>query len=456
MREETTSSIVLKELKHIACCHLDRHRLFVVFKQLLIDFTRIRITLTSATLLIMSKFLNLLRILAGVFAFLTLATNNLYAEAEPEWSGSVSLDARLFANNARFSGQEDQNSSIAVEPELYVDRKDGNQRIVFHPFLRYDSADDERTHADIRELYWRGNFDDIELKVGIAKVFWGVTESQHLVDIINQTDLVENIDTEDKLGQPMVNLTFDKEWGTLELYLLPYFRERTFPGTDGRLRAGLVVDTDDPVYESSAEETHVDLAVRWSHYVGEWDIGVAHFSGTSREPLLLPNEAGGNVVLTPFYQQIDQTSLDLQATKGDWLWKLEAIYNQNDVDDYYAFVGGFEYTLVGAFATAADLGLLVEYHYDDRDSSATTPFQDDIFLGARLTLNDAQSSELLAGIIVDTHSDTLFGNIEASRRIGQSWKVTVEARWFSDVDEDDIFYDLRQDDYVELQIAKFF
>ena len=75
----------------------------------------------------------------------------------------------------------------------------------------------------MRELYWRGVFGDLEVKAGAVKVFWGVTESQHLVDVINQADLVENIDSEDKLGQPMINLSWGKDWGTLELFVLPYY-----------------------------------------------------------------------------------------------------------------------------------------------------------------------------------------------------------------------------------------
>jgi hypothetical protein len=83
-------------------------------------------------------------------------------------------------------------------------------------------------------------------------VFWGVTESSHLVDIINQSDFVENIDTEDKLGQPMVSLRWLPEWGTLDLFLMPLHRERTFQGLAGRPRLPLPIDQDNPVYESSA------------------------------------------------------------------------------------------------------------------------------------------------------------------------------------------------------------
>ena len=85
------------------------------------------------------------------------------------------------------------------------------------------SMDDQRTHADLREAYWAWQDDEYELIVGVDKVFWGVAESRHLVDIINQTDLVEDLDEEDKLGQPMVNVSVQRDWGRLGFYLLPYF-----------------------------------------------------------------------------------------------------------------------------------------------------------------------------------------------------------------------------------------
>lgn len=386
-----------------------------------------------------------------------IVSGNLHAEFSSQWSGNISLDSRVFFHDARHAGQDDNSVSVAIEPEYYADWDGGDQRLVVQPFIRYDANDDERTHADLREFYWLGSFGDVELKVGAAKVFWGVAESNHLVDIINQTDLVENIDGEDKLGQPMVNLAFIKDWGTLEFFVLPYFRERTFAGKEGRLRSSLVVDTDNPTFESGAEEHHVDFAARWSHYIGDWDIGLAHFSGTSREPTLtLGLDGAGNPVLIPHYQQIDQTSLDLQATKGDWLWKLEAISSRNDAGRYTAAVGGFEYTVVGVGDSVSDLGLLLEYHFDDRDSNATSAFQNDVFVGARWVLNDVQSSELLVGAVVDVDSQATFGSVEAGRRIGDAWKVTLEARVFTNQARDELFFDLHDDDYLELQVARYF
>ena len=125
----------------------------------------------------------------------------------------------------------------------------------------------------------------------MGKVFWGVTEAVHLVDIVNQTDLVESLDGEEKLGQPMIDLSLIRDWGVVDLFVLPWFRERTFPSEDGRPRFAIPIDTHDPIYESSAEQHHVDFAARWSNSIGEWDIGLSYFYGTSREPrfVILPS-----------------------------------------------------------------------------------------------------------------------------------------------------------------------
>ena len=150
-----------------------------------------------------------------------------------------------------------------------------------------------------------------EWTVGVSKVFWGVAESQHLVDIINQTDLVENIDQEDKLGQPMVNLSLIRDWGTVDLFVLSYFRERTFPGSKGRLGPRPTVDTGAAIHESGAGGRRTDLALRWSHSLGDYDLGLAWFHGTSREPRLLPRLGpGGEASLIPLYEVIDHFSLD--------------------------------------------------------------------------------------------------------------------------------------------------
>ncbi len=388
-----------------------------------------------------------------IVTFIAFFTGKL-SFASGEWSGEISLEYRYFPQQALSSEQSDSNFSLAFQQEYYYSWDDDNQSITFEPFLRLDQQDSERTHGDIRELLYQKVSRNWELRAGIGKVFWGVTESQHLVDIINQTDLIENTDTEDKLGQPMINLAIIRSLGTLDLFILPGFRERTFPGEEGRLRTIPKVDTDNPIYESSAEENHVDWAIRWSQTIGSWDIGLSHFSGTTREPLFIPNEDGS--ALLPVYNLIDQTGLDVQTYQGDWLLKLEAISRSGQGDRFAAVTTGFEYTFVGVFSTAIDIGIIGEYLFDERDELALTPFENDYLLGSRITWNDEQSSELLFGIIQDADNNGRSFTIEASRRIGDSWTLEIESRGFSNIERDNFAFSFSRDDYIQLTLSKFF
>jgi hypothetical protein len=374
-----------------------------------------------------------------------------------EMNGHVSVEARLFANAPLYPDQERNNGSIALAPEYYHEWENGSS-FTFVPFLRLDSADSERTHFDIRELNFLLLGDPWELRIGIAKVFWGVTEFVHLIDIINQTDLVEDLRGEDKLGQPMVHLSAPTDWGVLDFFVLPFFRQRTFPGPDGRLRTPVAVDTGNPVYENSAEENHVDFALRYSQVFGFGDIGFYYFKGTGRDPLFIPSlNTGGQPVLLPFYRLIDQAGIDLQLVAGSWLWKLEALYQDNESENFYAATGGFEYTFIGVGDSTMDLGLIAEFAYDDRDDEAATSFENDLLLGLRLGVNDTAGTELLTGLSYDLDSRGNVLRIETSRRITDSLKLFLEGWAFFNVEPDDTsLYSIRDDDFIRLQLFYYF
>jgi len=376
---------------------------------------------------------------------------------EVDISGSLELQARAFWHDPQWLGQDDQalQPSVVSITEFRWRSEEGNQRASLMPVLRWDATDDERNLADLREAYWALEGDDYELLVGANTVFWGVTESVHLVDIINQTDFAGDIDGEDKLGQPMVSLALQRDWGEISAFVMPYFRERTFAGVDGRFRPPIPVDTDKPLYQSSDEEYHVDLALRYSHYIGDVDIGLHAFTGTSREPRFVPAADGQS--LLPVYDQIDQVGMDLQYTRDAWLWKLEAIARDGNSDTFAAAVGGFEYTMYQLGDSSSDVGLLLEYQYDGRDEFEPVTINDnDVFVAARLALNDIQDTAVLAGFSYDTDTGETFVNIEAERRFGDNWFGELRVRAFSGAEQGDTTYWLQKDDYVQLSVSRYF
>ena len=382
----------------------------------------------------------------------------LPVQAEIEYSGNASLEQRYYLQDALYPQQSRDDASFSYTPELYTSFNDGSDSVLFRGFYRLDQRDQERTHGDIRELIWSHVGDDWEVKTGIGKVFWGQAESLHLVDIINQTDAIESIDGEDKLGQPMVSLSLYKDWGNFTVFALPYFRERTFAGIDGRLRGPMAIDTDSPLFESEDEEKNLDWAARWQHTLGDWEVGLSYFEGTSREPDFVPMlNTQNELVIRPYYEQIEQIGLDVLTIVDAWILKLEAIQRQSASQDYWAMVGGFEYTSVGVFGSVYDIGWLMEYQYDDRQELAKSAAQNDILLGARWALNDIDGTSVLVGVVQDLdYSAVRSGFIEASSRINDHWKWRLDAYLFSSDEPNEPSYLLRRDDYVQFSLEYYF
>lgn len=399
--------------------------------------------------------------------------------ADFEVSGYVGFEWREHFEEGQFNDanneQADRQLGLTAEPEMVWSLADGEHTIVFKPYVRIDSEDEERSHGDIREFSWMTYGDDWELTAGISKVYWGVTESQHLVDIINQTDFVEAPDGEDKLGQPMIKLSAIRDWGTVTGFVLPGFRERTFPGEEGRFRTALPMALSNAEYQAGEEDAHVDYALRWNHSIDSYDLGVSWFNGTSRDPIFQPIQfvavAPGVFVptkLQPFYAQINQLGFDLQATLDSWLWKFEAIYRSYDdsvknsladlgVEDYSAATGGFEYTFYGPFETVWDWGVLAEYQYDSREDAQLAIAQNDAFVGSRIAFNDAASSEVLAGISQDLDSEgSQSVVVEFATRINEGIKLNVDLFLLMSDDDENVSDQFKRDDYVQVSLNYYY
>ena len=377
--------------------------------------------------------------------------------AQADLSGNLAFEWRAFIRSPVVAEQTDQQFSISGQAEWDRAWDENKQRFTFTPFARIDSVDSERTHADIRELSYLRIGEQHEWRVGIRKVYWGVTESQHLVDIINQNDLVEDPDGEEKLGQPMINLALLGGWGSVDAFILPGFRERSFPGVQGRLRAAYPVDRSRSTFDVSNRSAHTDMAVRWAKSSGTVDGGLSYFYGTSREPRF--NVAFDNVgqpVLIPHYDLIGQWGVDLQTVQGAALWKAEAIRRSGQDVTYWASTTGIEYTLSDWLHSGKDIGLIAEYLYDNRGDAALSPFQNDVMVGARVSFNDAESSDALIGVIADRNSRARIYSLETSRRVGEYWKWSLKARWFADIPANDLLYGSSRDDFVKLEIARYF
>ncbi len=403
------------------------------------------------------------RLSLRTLALVALMTMPLQA-LDIDFKGNVELELRHFPNPARHQDMEDDFASLAAEIELGLFSPSGRHAVIIKPFARYDEHDHERSHGDLREAKYRYVNGAFEATIGIDKEFWGVTEFLHLVDIINQTDNVESIDGEQKLGQAMVKFSYASRYGTLSAYSLPFFRIRQYHDPEtGRPNAGFIVDDNTSHFESGEGRRTDDYALRYQNNFGPFDIGLSWFDGTAREPQLVlpfPPEASrlpnGLPILQAHYAYLQQAGLDVQATLGPWLLKLEATRateNRYLPDPQFnnrpslrmalqevevgRATGGIEYTFYNLFDSGTDLGLVAEYMYDERKDNAPHPFGNDIGIGLRWTANDPQSTAILFGGLIDLDTDSSSISLEAERRLGRSFKAILEARFQDKVGEND-------------------
>ena len=413
----------------------------------------------------------------AVFVAIWLAASVVAAdvradEADPplhvELFGRLSAESRVFPAAAAFPGQRSAASGFTAEPTLHVENGE-SWSFTLVPFLRYDRSDPRRTHFDVREaqllLFGDVNAGGWEVRLGAGQVFWGVAESQRLVDIVNQVDLVEHPNGQAKLGQPMAHVTWFGNWGAWEVVAMSFHRSRTFAGDHGRLRPPLAVDHEHVQYESAAERLGLDVASRYSQSLGPLDLGVSVFDGTSREPFLQPAvDDAGEPTLLQYYGQIRQLGLDVQLTVGSWLLKTEAIGRRGAPNlvgveqDYVAATVGGEYTFYTVADSSVDVTLLGEWSYDSRGASATfnrspNVLENDVFFATRLAFNDIQSTEFTTSILADAKRATRALALAFDRRISSDWSLHAEAVALLSVDEADLLHDMRHDSFIDMSLV---
>ena len=370
-----------------------------------------------------------------------------------EFSGHYKGDFRYFPEEGLFDKQKDSYFSTVVQPKLLLEWDDGDQLLQFTTFARLDQYNDARTHIDIRELYWQKMAKKWDLSIGVKKIFWGVTESNHLVDIINQYDMLEGIDVKHKLGQPMAHLSLALKWGIIDLIGSTYSRKLKLSGTQGRLRPPINIDYKNVLYESNQEEYNIDFAIRWSKSIKLVDIGLSHFYGNSRLPKLISSN-GLNTVL--YYEKIHHSSIDLQALTGAILWKMEAIYQFRENDEILAATIGGEYTISNLFSSASEITLLAEYSYDERAQEVFTGLNNDVFLGTRIAINDKQSTDITTGFVWDTELETRMYSLQFNRRLNANWKMQLDAKMFDHVNMNDLLFYNKNDSYVQATFINYF
>ncbi|MDB2700447.1 hypothetical protein N9Z35_02860 [Alphaproteobacteria bacterium] len=366
-----------------------------------------------------------------------------------EVNGTLSSRLDFYPDHADGTASEGRSAELKVDAFHDFDES----RIVGEFIVRGDEKDSGRRITEARQAYFRSPFVGFDVFVGNRQEFWGKAESKNVVDVINQSDAAANEGKSGKLGTPSISAERYLDIGDLQLWYIPYFREKTFNDSDAHPSSGLPVSS--AQYARKDGKDADDFAARLSSFAGDWDLAGSVFYGTARDPIL--SVAIGSSALNPYYALQKSIGLEAQYTGDVTLLKWESLHGTQSsligAHDFTAAVAGIEYTYYRPFETMWDIGLIGEIQHDDRPQAAANQFG---VVGVRLVFNDIADSNILFLVSADRKADQSFVSLEVSQRINDVTSVKLTSQFYNARTATSAFGQLSDDDAVTLTLNMFF
>jgi len=347
--------------------------------------------------------------------------------------GRAAAESRVFVTRPPRTAQRGGvTGSLVGEPDFHWKKPKGRWELRLTPFFRADSHDFARTHVDLRhaELKLRGE-SNFRFAAGIGQFRFSTMVGAAPIDVINQTDQVEDLDGRAKLGQPYVQVSTGDSELQVSAWYLPYQRARTFPSLEGRLRPLFGIDAANPTWESVLGAWHPSGAIRVTRDTSWMRVAGTGYAGISRDPRFIAQFTDARVGVA--YDRLHQLSVDAAAFSDVVTFKVEGATSWWRADHLFSWraSAGLQTIHQGLFGSRADMLLFAEYHVDRRPiGTPVTTNNNDVFLGMRLAHNDAQSTVWTAGGSVDLTTGFLSGRLQLDRRLRDHWVAGVQANAF--------------------------
>jgi hypothetical protein len=236
-----------------------------------------------------------------------------------------------------------------------------------------DSSNDNRDYTKVNEFYIEGEYANYLIKLGRDVRFWGALELHNISDIYNIKNDKYQFDKDKKVGTDGISMSY-------------YF------------------DNEDELTLIYAKKD--DISNQFIKYSATRDI----LDGLDLSFIYNKNSDAKSYLT---YNTL---------LNNDTLYKLEYSHSEINNKKYYQNGVGIEHTLYG-IRNGKDLGVLVEYYKSD---DVTKTYQDDMFLGSRITFNDVDSSDILVGVIQDRDDKKKSYSFEYNTRFLDSVKTTVK------------------------------
>jgi len=289
--------------------------------------------------------------------------------SELEYKGNIGIDIKKYNYNISFLKQKTQKTI-----EANIELKKTYEEVVL--FTKIESIKDidksTRKYLKLNEFYLKYEADNYDIKIGRDIKYWGAMELYNITDIYNKKNTQYNENDKDaKLG------------------------------TDGFTYNYYLQNEDSiSVIISKNKDAKNNISSFLKYSGSRDDIASRDFS----------------YILSSF----DESFLMFHTLIiKDSIYKVEYLY-LNKTKTYKTAIG-IEHTLYG-INDKKDLSIMLEYY---KSNNKNTIYQNNIFLGSRLTFNDTKSSDLTIGLIKDNSKDEYSKSIEFNTRIYDEFKTKL-------------------------------
>ena len=347
---------------------------------------------------------------------------------------------------------------------------------------RVDHLDRDRSVLVLEEAFVQARLGRLRVRLGADIVNWTATEVFHPADVINARNLDSDLESLEKVGEPMAALQLGLWEGmTAGALVMPVYMKTLFPSPGSRLgfAPGLDLRQRRALVDREGDFTDRDfgpqVALRLAQVVGRADVSVHVLEQMDRLQPLIGLDVQSQQPL-PIFLTVQQVGGTYQQVLGGLIVKLEAAYRRfrrpvgdrggryllpADLDrDHGAVAVGLEYGLT--HDNGAESTWLLEGQsllgVGEQMRQQLSPFQRDVFAGYRLALGDQDSKELMLGGVFDLEQPgELLVNLSYQQRLGETFSLRVGLRLFAaPQDHPGGLVALRDSDHLRFSLTRHF
>lgn len=415
---------------------------------------------------------NLSLIVSLIISFHTLASSR----------GEVSFDLHRYTKEK--SGQNNQ--LIFTSVEVQDSLKLFGNTLYLGLSAKANEKDKKSSYINVDDFYYSVNLPkNTRVEAGYRIYNWTKMESLRPTDVVNSRILDGDLENFDKRGELSLNLEKDTEYGLFKFYLFPLFQKSFFPSDSSRISDGVSPSKHRVVTNNGIEDkkSFFQYGVSYEKQFGDLEIFAFYLRHIDRNRVVIgyndytsvPNV--GNIpqeTLGAYYFDTSDFGFSSTYFIEDHTLKLEllnTVYHNDDITfltaaglrktvDYTTMALGHEYGYT--WENGWDSTSFIEYQtllgVDKQTRQELSIFQNDLFVGHRLSLNDAYSKQITLGVFFDIERSSEFiVDFSYDQRLNNFWNIDVGYRGFNHNEGDKLgIYVFKNDNEFYLSLTRFF